>query len=280
MRSVIIDFHTHIFPAGMAKKALSNLKEKAGIPHFADGTAQCLAVSMEAAGIDISIVSRITTRPEPVPYIHRWLRGIRRPGILPMATWHPDLPVDNGSIEQLQKQGFSCVKLHPDYQGFYVDDKRMFPFYEAAEASGMPVLFHAGLDQGLPPPLHAPPRRLITVHRNFPGLKMIAAHMGGEANYEETEQYLLGREIYLDTSFVLRVMPVSTLKRFVQKHPVERILFGSDSPWKDQGEELDYLLSIPFLSQGTKEKIAGANAAELLGIGHKAYTSNEKGFHP
>ena len=250
----------------MAKKALTNLWEKAGIPHFSDGSANSLAASMKVSGIDISMVSRITTRSDQVKYIHRWLKGIHQAGIMPMATWHPDLPVDNDSMEKLKNQGFTCVKLHPDYQGFYVDERRMFPFYEAAEAAGMPVLFHAGLDQGLPPPLHAPPNKLIVVHRNFPGLKMIAAHMGGEDNYEETERYLLGEDIYLDTSFVLRVMPMRTLRRFIKKHSVERILFGSDSPWKDQALELDYLLSLTFLSEDDKEKIAGRNATDLLGL--------------
>ena len=56
------------------------------------------------------------------------------------------------------------------------------------------------------------------------------------------------------------------LERFMRKHPVERILFGSDSPWTDQSEELSFLMELPFLSEGEKEKITGKNAAELLGL--------------
>ena len=263
---MIIDFHTHIFPTNIAKKTVSGLRDRAGIPHYSDGSEKGLRASMREAGIDISVVSRITTKPEQVKYIHGWLRSVSKNGILSMATWHPDLPVQAGSVERLIKQGFRCVKLHPDYQGFYVDEKRMFPFYAAAEAAGMPILFHAGLDNGLPPPLHAPPKRLLAVHENFPALKIIAAHMGGEDNYNETETYLLGKNIYLDTSFVLRLMPKDTFKRFVRKHSVDRIIFGSDSPWKDQSTELDYLLSFSFLSDDEKEKITERNAAELLGI--------------
>ena len=70
----------------------------------------------------------------------------------------------------------------------------------------------------------------------------------------------------MDTSFVLRVMPPPVLKRFINKHPVERILFGSDSPWTDQSEELRFLMSLPYLSGEEKEKIAGRNAAQLLGV--------------
>jgi predicted TIM-barrel fold metal-dependent hydrolase len=65
---------------------------------------------------------------------------------------------------------------------------------------------------------------------------------------------------------VLRIMPPTLLERFMRKHPVERILFGSDSPWTDQSEELSFLMQLPFLSEGEKEKITGKNAAELLGL--------------
>jgi uncharacterized protein len=95
---------------------------------------------------------------------------------------------------------------------------------------------------------------------------MIAAHMGGEDNYDETEAHLLGKNIYLDTSFVLRIMERSILHRFFTKHSIERFLFGSDSPFTDQKTELDFLLNLPFLTQDAKEKIAGLNAKNLLKI--------------
>ena len=248
----------------MAKKTLASLQDRAGIPHFSDGSLKGLLRSMDAAGIDTSVVSRITTRPDQVKSILAWLVKIRRKRVIPMATWHPGLKVPPGLMSEFRNQGFKCIKLHPDYQDFFVDEERMFPFYEAAQDAGMPILFHAGLDQGLPPPLHAPPERLLAVHRTFPELKIIAAHMGGEDNYEETEKFLLGRDIYLDTSFVLRVMPKDILERFLKKHPIERVLFGSDSPWKDQSLEIEYLFSLPFLNDDEKEKIAGRNAAKLL----------------
>ncbi|MFC1532591.1 amidohydrolase family protein [Thermodesulfobacteriota bacterium] len=263
---MIIDFHTHVFPEHMAKKTLPDLNRKAGIPYFSDGSVKGLLSSMREAGIDISVVSRITTKPAQVESVNRWMEDIRQDSISSMATWHPELEVDDKMILDLKSRGFKCVKLHPDYQGFYINDQRMFPFYEAAQTAGMPILFHAGLDNGLPPPVHATPQKLIEIHKAFPGLPIIAAHMGGEDNYEETEEYLLGKGIYLDTSFVLRKMPVSILERFMNKHPVHRILFGSDSPWTDQALELKYLFSLPFLKEDEKELIAGINAARLLGL--------------
>jgi predicted TIM-barrel fold metal-dependent hydrolase len=181
-----------------------------------------------------------------------------------MATFHPDQPEGETYIEELKNAGFKGIKLHPDYQGFYADDKRMYPYYDIVQALELPILFHAGLDRGLPPPFKAMPRHLLKVHRDFPRLKMIAAHMGGEDNYDETEASLLGTDIYLDTAFVLRIMDENILKRFFQKHPIERFLFGTDSPFTDQMTELQFLKNLSFLTPSQKEKVAGENAAKLL----------------
>jgi predicted TIM-barrel fold metal-dependent hydrolase len=264
MQRKIIDFHTHIFPSDMAAKTLEDMDKRA-IPSYTDGTLPGLIHSMEAAGISISVVSRITTKSEQVESINAWLLNNKQNRIHPLATWHPDLPVYPETIKKLKARGFKGFKLHPDYQGFIVDDKGMFPFYEAVQGEGMFILFHAGLDRGLPGPLNAPPERLVKIHEAFPDLIMILAHMGGEEIYDRTEECLLGRDIYLDTSFVLRKMPIRILERFVNRHPIERFLFGTDSPWVDQNLDLKFFLSLPFLTEAAKEKILGTNATQLLG---------------
>jgi predicted TIM-barrel fold metal-dependent hydrolase len=261
---MIIDFHTHIFPRRKAPGILSKLSERAAIAHYTDGTLDGLMDSMKKAGIQRSLISRITIHAEQVKAVNTWLLGCRRDNILPMATLHPDQPEGAAYVEDLKKADFKGIKLHPDYQGFYADDRRMYPFYEAAQTLQIPVLFHAGLDRGLAPPFKAMPRHLLKVHHDFPGLIMIAAHMGGEDNYDETEATLMGSDIYLDTAFVLSIMDPSILKRFFQKHPIERFLFGTDSPFTDQKTELQFLYTLPFLTSCQKDMIAGQNAAGLL----------------
>ncbi len=260
------DLHKHDIPPQKAPIILSKLSSKADIPHFTDGTILGLVDSMKKAEIDLSLISRITIHPEQVAATNRWLLGCTRKSILPMATIHPDQPEGDKYIEDLQNTGFKGIKLHPDYQGFCADDRRMFPFYETAQALQMPLLFHAGLDRGLKPPFKAMPKHLLNVHRQFPRLKMIAAHMGGEDNYDETEATLLGKDIYLDTAFVLRIMNKNTLKRFFIKHPIERFLFGTDSPFTDQKTELQFFNNLPFLTPEEKETIVSKNAVELLNI--------------
>ena len=261
---MFIDLHTHIFPRRKAPAILHDMSARKGIPHFCDGTLEGLLQAMDRSAVGLSLISRITTRKKNVDTVNRWLLACSRPTVMPMATVHPDLQMATSDLEEMKAQGFKGVKLHPDYQGFFVDDVRMYPFYEAAQATQMPVLFHAGLDRGLPPPVHATPRGLLKVHQDFPRLIIIAAHMGGEDNYAETEAHLLGKDVYLDTAFVLRIMPPEILKRFFRRHPIERILFGSDSPFTDQATELDFLLNIPYLSTADKEKVGGKNAAALI----------------
>ncbi|HAR95852.1 MAG TPA: amidohydrolase [Deltaproteobacteria bacterium] len=262
--SVKIDFHTHIYPDHLALQTVSAVRQRAGVDAHTEGTLEGLKRSMATAGIDLSVVAAVATKPKQVESIQRWLRAIRQPGIEALAAMHPADPLNSEQMKMLKGEGFRGFKLHPDYQDFFVDDSRIYPLYEAVAAEGMFILFHAGIDRGLPYPVHATPKRLAAVNEAIPQLCMVIAHLGGEEAYEETSSHLLGRDVYLDTSFVLRKMPGTFRERFLREHPSDRLLFASDSPWTDQGEELRFLLQLPYLTDGEKERICYANAARLL----------------
>ena len=134
---MVVDFHTHIFPPDRAADILTDMAGRGDISHFTDGTLKGLIGSMQGAGIDLSVVSRITTRPQRVAAVNRWLLECVSDGVAVMATVHPDLPIDTEHIHTLKEKGFVGIKVHPDYQGFFVDEERMYPFYEAAQAAGM-----------------------------------------------------------------------------------------------------------------------------------------------
>ncbi len=261
-----IDFHTHVYPDRIAPKTVREVCQRSGIDAYADGTLAGLKRSMASAGIDLSVVAAVATKPEQVTSMQRWLTAIRQPGIETLAAMHPADPLNFEQMKMLRRKGFRGFKFHPDYQDFFVDDPRMYPLYEAVAAEGMFILFHAGMDRGLPHPVHATPKRLAAVHKAVPELCMIVAHLGGEEVYEDTALHLLGRNLYLDTSFVLRKMPETFRERFLKEHPAERLLFASDSPWTDQREELQCLLQLPFLTESDKEKVCFSNAARLLGL--------------
>ena len=79
------------------------------------------------------------------------------------------------------------------------------------------------------------------------------------------EEYLVGEKVYFDTAVVLGVIPEEQFVRMVRNHGVEKILFGTDSPWAGQKEFVDYMKQCP-LTEEEKERIFSQNALELLGI--------------
>ncbi|MFW5775182.1 MAG: amidohydrolase family protein [Chitinivibrionales bacterium] len=261
---MIIDFHTHVFPDELAPRAISTLKTNAPEMHnFTDGTAAGLKESMRKNGIEKSIIMQIATRPSHVRTINQDACTRSDDKLLFFGTLHP---ADTNFVQEirfLKDVGVPGVKFHPEYQDFYVDSPQMFPFYEALEQAGLIVLFHAGKDPGPFTSDHALPEALRAVTRNFPRLKMVAAHMGGWQVWEDVEQRLAGENTFFDTSAINRHLPKAAFEQLVAKHGAERVLFGSDSPWYDQGEALRWLDSTS-LSARQKELIFWQNARNLL----------------
>ncbi|NLG83796.1 MAG: amidohydrolase family protein [Firmicutes bacterium] len=266
---MIIDFHTHCFPDEIAVYAVPKLAGMApeGIRAFLDGRLTSLLASMEKAGIAVCVVQHIATKPKQEKTINTWAAKIQTelgPGkIYSFRTIHPETPDWRGEIKRLLDLGLKGVKFHPDYQNFFVDEKRLFPLYEELCREKLPVLFHSGVDIGLPEPCHCEPARLRKVIETFPEGKWIAAHMGGWQRWDEVERYLLGLRIYMDTSYCLPHIGKERMVRLIREHGAGRILFGSDSPWADQREAVEEIVGLA-LSPEEKEQILGKNAAVLL----------------
>jgi len=100
---------------------------------------------------------------------------------------------------------------------------------------------------------------------DFPGAKIVAAHLGAYAYWREVEEYLLGRPLYFDTSYCSIGMTPGYFKTLIYRHGVERVIFGSDSPWTAQEQELSYVRKLN-LGEADTEAILGGNAIKLLGL--------------
>jgi len=196
-----IDFHTHCFSDEIAVKAIPKLAEAGGIQPFTDGTVSGLKSSMQSSGIHVSVVQPIATKPAQTTVINRWAASIKDRQIVPFGTIHPEYEHWQEEIIWLSNQGIKGVKFHPDYQRFFVDDEKLFPIYEMLFSMNFIVLFHAGVDIAFSEPYHCTPKRLQKVLDMFPRAVIIAAHMGGYMYWDDVEKYLVGRNIYMDTSF-------------------------------------------------------------------------------
>ena len=134
--------------------------------------------------------------------------------------------------------------------------------------AGLIAFFHAGVDIGLPPPVHCTPDRLATVLDRVPNLTVVAAHFGGFKMWDDVERHLIGRNLWLDTSFTLAYLPAERFVKMARRHGVEKIVFGTDSPWADQGEEIK-LHEESGLTEASSPLFFYENAARLLGSDRK-----------
>lgn len=259
----VIDIHTHIFPDDLAERALKQLTSRSGEKAYTDGTAAGLEESMRKYGVERSVTLPVSTRPGQTPSINAYVISHPSPRLIHFGTLHPDYENLDQEIEKLVRHGIKGVKFHPDYQNFFVDEERMFPIYERVADAGLIALFHAGLDIGLPDPIHAPPERLARVLDRVPNLTVIAAHFGGFQMWNEVERHLIGRDVWLETSFTLAWLPREDFVRMARRHGIQRVLFGTDSPWADQGEEIQRLLH-SGLSPAELQAVFHDNAVRIL----------------
>ncbi len=265
MSGSIIDFHTHAFPDRLAVRALANLERQGGVRAVLDGTVAALLASMDRAGVAAAVVCSIATEPGQFGSILRWSSQIAGPRLHPFPSVHPAAPDPADEVRQIAAAGFLGVKLHPEYQCFHVDDPALEALYRALERSGLIALFHAGHDIGFPDSDRAAPHRFLAIHRAFPGLKIVASHLGGYRRWEEVAALLLGSGIWLDTSFTLGHVPAGLLREILLGHRPDRLLFGTDSPWVGQAEEIARLRCLG-LPEGLTDRILGGAARALLGV--------------
>lgn len=262
----IIDIHTHIFPDDLAAHVLATLSERAGhVPAHTDGTCAGLLASMAHAGVTQSVLTPVATRPSQARSINSWTVALGRqhPGLIPFGSIHPAQTDWREEIDRLVADGVPGIKFHPDYQEFFVDDPAVFPLYRALAEAGIMVLFHAGVDIGLPPPVHCPPDRLARLLDAVPNLTVIAAHMGGYAQWDDVERFLVGRDLYLDTAYSLTSLGPTRMAELIRAHGAHKVLFGTDSPWTDQATEIHAFQSL-HLSGEEIDAVLGGNARHLL----------------
>ncbi|HNX81172.1 MAG TPA: amidohydrolase family protein [Candidatus Omnitrophota bacterium] len=261
---MVIDIHTHAWPEKVSLRARETLESLFKIPFVGEPTIDLLLSYMDKNSIDVSVVACVATKPEQVPSINTWALSVRSNRLKMFCAMHPDYPDWQRELLRI-KEGGDGIKFQPEFQNFYVDDTRMFDMYAQIENLGLPVLFHCGEELSQTMLVRSNPARLRAVHREFPGLKIIAGHFGGFQIWDETRKFLLGEDIYLETSYFIRFMPRDTVREMLLAHRADRLLFGSDFPLVDQKIDIDCIKGLG-LPKALEERILFRNAQELLGI--------------
>ena len=263
----VIDSHTHCFPDDLAERAICRLVSGYHVTPSFDGTIKGLIAQMDAVGIEASVVVPVATKESQVKPINDWAAGIRHPRVIPFGAVHPDLADLADEMARIKGLGLRGVKIHPNWQQFKPQDPAVFPMYEALVANDLIAYFHGGDElEKWPEPIVATPFAFSEVHRQFPNMRMVVAHMGGYLMWDEVEEYLIGKDVYFDVSACFpEYLPDERLLPMMRAHGMEKILWASDSPCSDPLSQLNRILSLP-LTDEEKEMICWRNAVRLLGL--------------
>ncbi|WP_457571900.1 amidohydrolase family protein [Desulfovulcanus sp.] len=196
----MLDVHTHIFPPRIAHRLLKELQARYGISPVGSDLAEDLIRRLKKSGFSRAVVHTAATAPAQVIPANNWSIEIKKryPELIPFGTIHPGFDRWEKELNRLEKNGIKGLKLHPDFQGFWLNDKRLEAIFEAIGEKFF-LMIHIG-DRL---PAHKSPScpvKLRQIIKKFPQLKIIAAHLGGYLQWDLALEHIVGKDIFLDTS--------------------------------------------------------------------------------
>lgn len=272
---MVVDFHTHIFPEKIAKSTIHGLASKSGNKPFTDGTESGLLNALNNANADLAVALPVLTKPTQFDSVIRFAMQINSqnngafPRIISFAGMHPACDDIKGKMAFLKENGILGIKIHPDYQGTFIDDERYISILKYAKEYDLIVVTHSGIDDGYKgEPIRCTPERVLNVIEKVGHSKFVLAHYGAHKQWEEVLSTLACKDVYFDTAYTLNEINKGLFKKILEKHGEDKILFATDSPWRGIKEDLEILRSYN-LNKETEEKILYKNAFKLLNIREK-----------
>lgn len=278
---MVIDFHNHTYPDKIAVETVEKLSSISNTIPYVCGTAKGLSEDLNNSGIDLGIVLPVATAPRQVEKINNIAITVKDvyPNLLSFASMHPDFENYKEEIKRIKEMGFKGIKIHPDYQNCFINDIRYIHILEEAFKNDLIVVTHAGVDIGLPEPIHCSVDKAVEVidTLQLKDEKFVLAHTGGWRQWDEVLEKLCGKNVYFDTAFTLGKIQYKSDKTYfdlidddlfidiVKQHGADKILFATDSPWAGHKECLEVFNSLA-LSEEDKQKILYKNAKEILKI--------------
>ena len=190
------------------------------------------------------------------------------------------------SVEGFRQQ-YDAGKLHaigemgPYYSGLRADDPTVLPFFELAEALGIPAGYHI-LPGGGPGSLYqgglmaniraanANPMQIEPVLIAHPDLKIYMMHAGWPYLEDVKALMYAHPQLYVEVSAINWLLPRAEFHDFlhglVRAGQIKRILYGSDQMgWAQTIDDgFEAIDSAPFLDESQKADIFHNNAARLL----------------
>lgn len=263
---MIIDFHTHTFPEKIAARTIQLLENRCGQKAYSNGTLKGLLNQMEEGNIDISVIQPVVTKPEQFKTINETAVYVNEhygEKIISFGGIHPESANYKKELLEIKSMGLKGIKLHPDYQGTFIDDMKYLHIIDYASELGLITLVHAGVDVGIPEPVHCSPKAARVMLDQVRPEKLVLAHLGGCDLWDEVEHELVGRNVYLDTAVIYGRIQENQFLKIVKEHGIDKILFATDSPWCEQKSSVEWMKNQP-LKDEELSMIFSENALKLL----------------
>jgi predicted TIM-barrel fold metal-dependent hydrolase len=277
---LITDCHIHIQPIEMFKPGALALMQKqrsnfAQIVEFCHSPLAFLKY-LDECGIDRAVLINYVA-PEIIgftsgvnDFVAEYVKADPR-RLIPCGSLHPRHTANVlADVEQIVRLGIRLIKIHPPHQLLYPNDyqhgvKELEIIYRAAEANGIPVMFHTGTS--IFPGArnrYGDPIYIDDVAVDFPKLKILLAH-GGRPLWMNTAFFLIRRHsnVYLDIS---GIPPKTLLQYFPRLEEIAaKTLFGTDWPGPgvpDVKKNLQDFRALP-LSDSAKAQILSKTALTI-----------------
>ncbi len=190
---------------------------------------------------------------------------------------HPDAA---RTVRRFPSMGIRALKLYAPTLRIHLNDRIVYPVYEAAAECGLPVIVHFGVTVGAMQDLmHANPLALSAPCREFPDVTFVVAHFGAGFLRETLLIAYHTENVCVDTSgtnnWRLYLPGEPSLEQVfrdtLRVYGPSRILFGTDSTFfsgfrEEILDEQRATLDRIGLSDEDRALILSGNARRIFGI--------------
>ncbi|MBR1798145.1 MAG: amidohydrolase family protein [Clostridiales bacterium] len=261
----IINAHCHIYPEAIAERAVQGIGSFYGIRLDLNGTTEDLIKDGERFGVVHYLVHSVATKPTQVHTINEFIDSEVKShdGLFTgFGTLHPDSETLEQDLEHLIKLGLKGVKIHPDCQGYALDEDKALRLGKLVSDAGLPLLTHCG-DYRFQ---RSNPAQFKVFLDSLPDLQVIGAHLGGWSMWDEVSELIAGKyNIYVDCCSCFRFMDADKAVKLIRQFGADKVLWGTDYPAWDHESELKLWDKLELTSE-ERSKILYENAAKLLHV--------------
>ena len=262
---MIIDAHTHVWPDNIASVALAS-NPVTELHSRGDGTVSGLESDMARSGVGLSCCFGIANKPQHVDRVNEFVASIASPTRYGFGTVHVERSVEE-NLESLRRNGIDAVKVHPLFQDYALDDRRLWDIFDAF-GEDIAVVTHVGEGGDAHRNSLSSPQMIADIAKQFPRLRLVACHFGGYRLFDQARELLGGVDVVLETSWppTLATLRPEKVRELIRYHGAERIVFGSDWPMTSPEEELQAIDSLGLTDDELK-LVLGGTMARVLRLG-------------